>query len=110
METYIDSSQFAAGGLYRVFIRTELIETALGTIVEEAAVAFSSTIGTMQPEISGTDEFGRTFSILSVEVTGTDQNGLVINTELSEAPSVYKQTPSMVVPGVEALISPIQKQ
>lgn len=107
MTTYVDSLQFSSGGYYNAFIRTELIETSNGRVIEEAAVRFNSTIGEMRPPVDGTNEFGRTFSILYADVTGADQSGLVITTELSNAPEISKQTDSRVIPGVEALISTI---
>jgi len=107
MSTYVDSVEFAEDGYYRAYIRTELIETSDGRIVEEAAVAFSSTIGIMQPEVDGTNEFGRAFSILSAEVTGADQSGLVVTAELTKAPEVNTLTDSRVIPGAEILVNTI---
>ncbi|MCK4829107.1 hypothetical protein KA005_75990, partial [bacterium] len=93
---------------YKVFIRTVLIDIDDSILLENATVKFSSTIGSMEDEVQITDEFGRAFSILSAEVTGVDQSGLIITTELWFAPNeVYHSTESMVIPGVEALISTI---
>ncbi len=108
IKTHVDSVQFASGGNYKVFIRTVLIDIDDSILLENATVKFSSTIGSMEDEVQITDEFGRAFSILSAEVTGVDQSGLIITTELWFAPNeVYHSTESMVIPGVEALISTI---
>ena len=109
--TLVDSVQFAGGGHYKAFIRTELIDIDDGMMLENATVEFSSTIGSMNYEKRITDEFGRAFSILSAEVTGANQNGLIITTKLWFAPNdVYHSTKSMVIPGVEALISTVDDE
>jgi hypothetical protein len=65
----------------------------------------------MDPEVQITDEIGRAFSILSAEVTGADQSGLIITAELWFAPNeVNHSTESMVIPGVEALISTVDDE
>lgn len=106
----IDSTKFTEGGYYSVFIRSTLIETSQGTIVDDAAVRFSTTIGAMEPEISAVNDFGEATSILYAEVTGTDQNGLVITSELTNSSVVSDATQSSVVPGVEALVSTIDDE
>lgn len=109
--TNVDSVQFASGGNYKVYIRSHLFDVELGEDIENATVAFSSTIGLMDPEADWTDEFGRAFSILSAEVTGVDQSGLIIKTKLWFAPNeVIDSTESMVIPGVEALISTVDDE
>jgi hypothetical protein len=110
MTTYVDSLQFSAGGYYNAFIRTELIETSEGTVIENTAVRFLTTIGEMRPPVRGVNEFGQAFSTLKVEVTGANQNDLVITTELPNAPEISKQTPSMVVPGVEMFINTVDDE
>ncbi|NHZ86193.1 MAG: hypothetical protein GWP19_09960, partial [Planctomycetia bacterium] len=107
MTTYVDSSQFAEGGYYKVFVRSELLDVDESVVIENASVAFSSTIGLMQPETDITDEFGRVFSIMYAEATGANQNGLVITPELFHADNINDPTPTMVIPGVEALISTV---
>lgn len=109
--TNIDSVQFATGGYYKVYIRTHLFDVELGEDIENATVVFSSTIGLMDPKNGWTDEFGRSFSILFADVTGADQSGLKIYSKLWFAPKeVIDSTESMVIPGVEALISTIDDE
>lgn len=110
MTTYIDSTKFAEGGYYNVFVRTTLIETSLGTIVDEATVVYLTTIGEMQPEVSAVNEFGEASSVLFAEVTGSQQNGLVITSELPNSTKVSKQTNSMTIPGVETIVSTIDDE
>ncbi len=108
---HVDSVQFVSGGNYNVFIRTELIDIDDGLRLENTTVKFSSTIGSMKDEVQITDEFGRAFSILFAEVTGADQSGLIITAELWFAPNeVNHSTESMVIPGVEALISTVDDE
>lgn len=109
--TNIDSVQFATGGYYKVYIRTHLFDVELGEDIENATVVFSSTIGLMDPKNGWTDELGRSFSILFADVTGADQSGLKIYSKLWFAPKeVIDSTESMVIPGVEALISTIDDE
>ncbi len=107
MTTYVDSLQFGTGGYYKAYIRTELFDIDESVVIENATVAFSSTIGEMEPKEDATNEFGKVFSIMYAEVTGTEQSGLVITPELFYAANVNDPTPSMVIPGVEALISTV---
>lgn len=111
IKTHVDSVQFASGGKYKVFIRAELIDIDESLLLEKATVKFNSTIGSMEDEVQITDEFGRAFSIFSAEVTGLDQSGLKIYAKLWFAPNeVIDSTESMVIPGVEALISTIDDE
>lgn len=111
IKTHVDSVQFASGGKYKVFIRAELIDIDESLLLEKATVKFNSTIGSMEDEVQITDEFGRAFSILSAEVTGIDQSGLKIYAKLWFAPNeVIDSTESMVIPGVEALISTVDDE
>ena len=105
--TYIDSLQFASGGYYKAYIRSVLLDIDEGILIENSTVAFSSTIGEMEPQEDITDEFGTAKSIMYAEATGVDQGGLVITPELYYASAVNDPTPSMVIPGVEALISTV---
>lgn len=104
--TYVDSLQFATGGFYKAYIRAELLDIDEGIVIENATVAFSTTIGEMQPGIDFTDEFGRASSIMYAEVTGADQSGLIITSELFHA-SVVKDTAERRVPGVEMFINTV---
>ncbi len=110
MTTYVDSTKFVAGGYYNVYIRTTLIEYTLGTIVEETAVVFGTTIGEMLPSVASVNEFGEAKSVLRAEVTGAQQSGLIITTKLPSTAVVSKQTDSMTIPGVETLISTIDDE
>lgn len=110
MTTVVDSSQFGVGGYYNVYVKTTLIETSTGGVVEEAAVQFTSTIGEMIPEISSVNENGVALSTLFAEVTGSLQSNLVITSQLPNATNVSKQTNSTSIPGVEALITTIDDE
>ena len=82
-----------------------MIETSNGRPIEESAVKFESSLGIMNPEISGTNDFGQAFSILEAEVTTVDQTNVIITSELSSAEAVQVQTQPMTVPGAEIIIS-----
>lgn len=103
--THTDSVEFAEDGIYIAYIRTEMIETSNGRPIEESAVKFESNLGIMNPEISGTNDFGQAFSIFEAEVTTVDQTNVIITSELSSAEAVQDTTQPMTVPGVEIIIS-----
>ncbi len=110
LTTYVDSSKFAEGGYYNIYVRSTLIETSAGTSVQDAAIRFNSTIGEMEPPVSVLNEYGEATSVLKAEVTGSNQYGLIITSELPNAPEVNDQIPSLEIPGVEALISTIDDE
>lgn len=110
MTTYVDSTKFAEGGYYNVYVRTTLIEYTTGAIVNESAVVFNTTIGEMLPQVNNVNDFGEATSILKAQVTGSQQSGLVITTQLPSTNVVSKQTDGMIIPGVEALITTIDDE
>jgi adhesin/invasin len=111
MTTYPpDSIKYADGGLYKVFIHTKVGDIDEAEFIENATIEFNSTIGEMIPPIDFTNELGVASSMLSAEITGANQSGLVITPELFHAPEINHPTASMVIPGVEAIISTVDDE
>jgi len=105
LNTYIDSLGFEEKGIYKAYIRTDVLETSNGSPVEESAIEFESNLGIMTPTIIGTDDFGRAYSILESEVTTIDQPNATVTSELASAEEVYIQTSPFTIPGAEILVS-----
>jgi len=103
--TDIDSVEFAVGGIYKAYIKTEAFETFNGEPLESSAISFESNVGLMKPPIKSTNDFGFSYSILEAEVTTIDQPNVVVTSELSSAEEIYIQTSPITVPGAELIIS-----
>lgn len=107
--TYIDSAKMSDDGIYKAYIRTNLLETTLGDNISTGTVSFSSPVGTMVPSLVAIDEQGTALSVFNAGVLPTNQNGIIITGELSSA-SVVADSVEFDIPGAEILINTIDDE
>ncbi len=101
----VDSAVVSSDGYYRAYVRTKLFETTSGKPLESGAATFSSSVGSMSPEIDLIDQNGDAFSVLTADITTADQFGVTVTSAHSSAPSISDQSPELLIPGVTILVS-----
>jgi hypothetical protein len=104
-DVQVDSAGVSNDGFYRAYVRTKLFESTSGKSLESGAATFSSSVGSMSPEMSVIDEDGEAFSVLVADITTTDQFGVTVTSAYSSAPSISDQSPELMIPGVTILVS-----
>jgi len=106
--TYIDSAKMADDGIYKAYLRTELLETVNGDKITSGTVVFSPPdgIGEMVPPLVAIDENSRAFSVFNADVLSTDQTDIIITNELSSSPEIT-DTVKFDIPGAEILLKTI---
>jgi adhesin/invasin len=101
----VDSAVVSSDGYYRAYVKTKLFETTSGKPLESGAATYSSSAGSMSPEIDVIDQEGEAFSVLTAEITPADQFGIIVTSAYSSAPSISDQSPELMIPGVTILVS-----
>jgi hypothetical protein len=101
----VDSAVVSSDGYYRAYVRTKLFETTSGKPLESGAATYSSSVGSMSPEIDLINQNGDAFSVLIADITTADQFGVTVTSAHSSAPSISDQTPGLIIPGVMILVS-----
>jgi len=106
--TVMDSAKMADNGIYKAYLRTELLETVNGAQITSGTVVFSPPdgIGEMVPSLVAIDENSRAYSVFNADVLSTDQTDIIITNELSSAPEIT-DTIKFDIPGAEILINTI---
>ncbi|MCK4903421.1 MAG: Ig-like domain-containing protein [Candidatus Marinimicrobia bacterium] len=108
--TYIDSANMSDDGIYKAYIRTNLLETTNADyITSNVGVLFSSPggVGWMdQPLVEVIDQ-GTALSVFNAEVLPTTQNDIFITSELVSASEVSSESEDFDIPGAEILINTI---
>jgi len=108
--TSIDSVKMADYGMYKAFIRTNLLETSSGDNISSGAVLFTSPIGIMEPPLVAIDELGTASSVFSTEILPVEQYNVVIESELSSAATVSSASAEFDISGAEMLINTVDDE
>ncbi len=104
-DVMMDSAGVSNDGYYRARVKTKLFETTSGAPLALGAATFSSSVGSMSPELAQVDASGEAFSTLTADITTADQFGITVTSAHSSAPSISDQSPELTIPGVTLLVS-----
>ncbi len=104
-DVMMDSAGVSNDGYYRARVKTKLFETTSGAPLALGAATFSSSVGSMSPELAQIDASGEAFSTLTADITTADQFGITVTSAHSSAPSISDQSSELMIPGVTLLVS-----